>query len=355
MLPLEDRLLPSGIPPSANLLESLKNEPALKGVQPRLPALRLSRFNTTASDLISSKRSLRITAQPTFRAMPAITARVRYSKAGNIGGKSAITASLDVEIIAAVIDEISLQKVEMRLSEGTTENLGQDLSPMLPVTCKPRDCTTFLFRLTPDEKSLGDTSLASNSQFLDVSIDGIVLASKTCLPQIEMRWRTAVEFSSTLNLSFGALNQPPQTNSGPANNTMSQTVSNELDFNGPSQEREDGNAPRKERATSGTDLGLSVTFTAPTEVYVGEPFNLDVFVVNRSTKPRKLAILVIPKRKKAEIKTRLSRRSTSSTGGRNDSGIADAVTDESLLYAMQRNATRDGVQIISLSNDTVIG
>lgn len=287
--------------------------------------------------------------------MPAITARVRYSKASNIGGKSAITASLDIETTAVVNDEIFLQKVEMRLSEGTTENLGQDLSPMLHVTCKPRDCITFLFRLTPDDSSLGDTGLASNSQSLDVSIDGIVLASKTCLPQIEMRWRTAVEFSSALNPSFGALNQPLQRNQRPANITMSQTVSNELDFTKPGQGREDGNAPRKEWATSGTGLGISVTFTAPTEVYVGEPFNLDIFVVNRSTKPRKLAILVIPKRKKAEIKTRVSRISTSSTGGRNDSGIADAVTDESLLYAMQRNATRDGVQIISLSNDTVIG
>jgi len=287
--------------------------------------------------------------------MPAITARVRYSKASNIGGKNAIIASLDIETAAFVNTEISLQKIEMHLSEGITKNLGQDLSPMLPMTCKPRDCTTFLFRLTPDENSLNDTNFASNSQSLDVSIDGIVLASDTCLPQIEMRWRTTVEFSSALNPSFGAPNQSLQRNKRQANITMSQAVSNEIGIPAPGQEGEEGNAPRKERATSGTGLGISITFTAPAEVYIGEPFNFDVFVVNRSSRPRKLAIVVVPKRKKAEINTHLSRISTSSTGGRKDSGVADAVTDENLLYAMQRNAIREGVQIISLSNDTVIG
>lgn len=354
-LPPEDRLLPSGVPTSANLLASLKNEPGLKGVQPRLPALRLSRFNTIDSDLISSNRALKITAQPTFRAMPAITARVRYSKASNVGGKNALIASLDIETTAFVNDEISLQKVEMHLSEGIIKNLGQDVSPMLSIICKPRDCTTFLFRLALDGNSLDDANVASNFRPLDVSIDGIVLASDTCMPRIEMRWRTNVDFSSALTISIGAPNQFLQQNKRQATVTMSQAVSDEIDIPERGQERENGNAPLNERATPGTGSGISITFTAPAEVYIGEPFNLDVFVVNRSIKPRKFAILVIPKRKKAEIKTRLSRISTSSAGGRNDSGIADAVTDESLLYAMQRNASRDGVQVVSLSNDTVIG
>jgi len=261
--------------------------------------------------------------------MPAITARVRYSKASTIAGKNTIIALLDIETATFVADKITLQKIDMRLLGGITKNLGHGLSPLLPMTCKPRDCTTFLFRLTPDDNPLDDTSIASNSKSLDVSIDGIVLSSDTCLPQIEMQWRTAVDFSTALNLNSGAPKQPLQ--------------------------RGEGNAPRKEQETPVTGLGSSITFTAPTEVYVGEPFNLDVFAVNQSSKPRKLAILVVPKRKRAEIKTHFSRVSASSTGGRKDAGIADAVTDENLLYATQRNATRDGLQIISLSNDTIIG
>ena len=338
-----------------NLLESLKDEPGLNGVQPRLPALRLSRINTTPSGLDSSDRALRITGQPTFRTMPAITARVRYSKAGNLAGKNMVVASLDIETASFFDDVVSLQHIEMRLTEGTTENLGNGLNPMLPMKCRPRDYVTFLFRLLPNDSEPDETSVPSNSRPLDVSIDATVLASKTSQPRIEMRWRTSVDFSTSLNPDFGAPNQPLQRNKRPANILMSQAGPDEIGNPGPGQGRSEKDATRREQSASNNNMGITITFTAPSEVYVGEPFDLDVFVVNRSNKPRKLALLVVPKRKRPEMKTHLSRPSVSSTGGRKDTGVADAVMDDNLLYALQRNATKEEMRIVSLSNDTIIG
>ena len=266
-----------------------------------------------------------------------------------------VVASLDVETASFFDDVVSLQHIEMRLTEGSTEDLGNGLNPMLPMKCRPRDYVTFLFRLLPNDSELDETSVPPNTRPLDISIDATVLASEISQPRIEMRWRTSVDFSTALNPNFSAPNQPLQRNKRPANIPMSQAEPDEIGTPGPGQGGSAEDAARRERSASNNNMGITITFTAPSEVYVGEPFDLDVFVVNRSSKPRKLALLVVPKRKRPEMKTHLSRPSVSSTGGRKDTGIADAVMDDNLLYALQRNATKEEMRIVSLSNDTIIG
>lgn len=264
-------------------------------------------------------------------------------------------ASLDVETAPFSNDDITLKKIDMTLSEGSVEDLGQGLGLTLPMTCSSGDVTTFLYRLTSNEPFPQILRPDSNAKPLDVVIDAIVRASEGSNPVVEMRWRTVVDFSATLNPAFGAPNQPLQRSKRPANLAVSQSVSPDKDMLGPGQAKEDESTPRRGRSASMNDMGISMTFTAPEGIYVGEPFSLDVFVVNRSSKSRKLAILVIPKRKRADMRTHLSRPSISSSGGRKDVSVADAVTDENILYAMHRNAAKEGVQIISLSNDTVVG
>ncbi|KAL8681168.1 MAG: hypothetical protein Q9186_002700 [Xanthomendoza sp. 1 TL-2023] len=108
-------------------------------------------------------------------------------------------------------------------------------------------------------------------------------------------------------------------------------------------------------ATSG--FGVTLTLTAPREVYVGQPFTWDVFLVNRSDHARKLAIVVIPKRKAAEHKSHLSKTSVSSNAASQRRGIvhADAVMDENRLYALHKSNSKDAVQIVCLSTDVRIG
>lgn len=351
----EDRYLPSGVPTSVNLLESLKHELALKGIVPRLPARRLTRINTANSDPPLAERALSVLSQRDFRAVPAITARVRYSKANPVSGKPTVVASLDIETATFLKYDMCIEAVQLKVSEGSTENLNQSSEPLLPMICRPKDNATFLFRLILGGPCSEANNPNSNSRMLDISIDATVFASQTCKPCIQMRWRTAVDFSTSLNPTYGAPSQPLQRSKRPANISMAQVTSNEIGTPGPGQSLDTDDGRRRERAISISDLGVSVIFTAPKEIYVGVPFCWDLFVVNRSSKPRKLVIAVIPKRKEGDARAHLSRPIPSSTGEQNDSGTADAVIDEHILYAMQRNASIDAVQIVSLSSELKIG
>ena len=350
----EDRYLPSGVPTSVNLLESIKDERGLQGVIPRLPAPRLSRLNITNADPTLSRTTLRVLPQREFRAVPAITSRVRYSKASTVGGKPTVLASLDIETATFFNHDIRIQTVQMKLSEGSTDDLNRGSEPLLPMTCRPRDNITFLFRLVSGGFFSDPVNTSSNSRTLDVSIDAIVLASEICKPRIKMRWRSAVDFSTSLNPTFGAPSQPLLRNRRPANISMAQVTSNE--FGTP----ETGQAPptddgRRELAASINDLGVSVTFITPKEIYVGEPFCWDVFVVNRSNRPRKLSLTPLFERKKVDPRAYLSKPSALSIGGGQELRIADAVVDESALYATQKNASKDAVQVIGLNNELRIG
>lgn len=98
-----------------------------------------------------------------------------------------------------------------------------------------------------------------------------------------------------------------------------------------------------------------MTFTGPsdgTPIYPGVPFSWSVFIVNRSDRPRKLALVVIPKRRRTDA--RITR--PPSTGyGKKDPKVADAVVDENIVYAMQRNSAVETTEIICLSTDTRVG
>ncbi|KAL8733728.1 MAG: hypothetical protein Q9166_001921 [cf. Caloplaca sp. 2 TL-2023] len=118
----------------------------------------------------------------------------------------------------------------------------------------------------------------------------------------------------------------------------------------------DSSDTSQQRATSLPGFGVILTLTAPKDVYVGQPFTWDVFLVNRSDKALKLAIMVIPKRKAGDHQSHMSKASTSSTVAGQRRGIdhADAVRDENRLYTMQKDTSKDPVQIVCLSTDVRI-
>ena len=355
---LENQYLASGIPTSVNLLESIKDEAALKGVVPRLPALRLSRINTTNSNHLLIDQAISVISQQEFRAVSALTARIRYSRANSVTGRPTIIASLDIETGTLIDHDVSIESIHMRLSEGTTEDMGRGIASALPITCRPRDNPTFLFRLASNALLSGITNPNSNSntssRTLDISINATVLATKSCRPRIEMRWRSSVDFSTFLNPTFGVPSQPLQRSKRPENISMAHVFSNETGTAGPGQGPNSESTQSLEQGIAIGHLGVSMTLTAPKEIFVGEPFCWDIFVVNRSNVPRKLAVAVIPKRKKGDLRAHLSKSSNSSSAGRHDPKTAEAVVDENLLYAMQRNVN-DAVHIVSLSNDLKIG
>jgi TRAPP trafficking subunit Trs65 len=338
----DDEYMPSLVPSGINLLESFKDDPALQDALPRLSALRVSRVvpNTqVARDLL---RPMRNVSQRSFAAVPAVSSRVRYSRLNTNNGKAALIASLDFDVTPFADCEVVLEKLEINMAGGTIEPLTGGMGMKLPITCRPRDDLTFLYRLIPDSNASPSTVQRSNARILDVSIVATALVSDTCRPQITMRWRTSADFVGSRNsANYGGSVRPsalPMTPSGIMPNTS-------LSLDG---------RPLTMSSDFGDDLGsLTVTFSGPEEVRVGEPFQWSAFVVNRSTRNRKLALVVPPRRRKEIRKTHL--RGKSSGGTPRDDTLAEPVVDENFNYALCRSHVLEPADLVCLSTDIRIG
>ena len=354
----KDPLLQSGVPGSLNLLESLKDDPVLNGVEPRLSASRLHGISPKTHDGYSNDGNLRVGTQMAFRGLPAISSRVRYSKANARAARPSITASLDVETGAFSDEDIAITNVSMQLSEGSAEDMGKALVPLLPLKCRPKDNPTILFRLSPGEPG-PDAPYQSSAKTVLITVHATVLVSETCRPSIEMRWKTGIDFSTTVNPIHGAPGQSMQRQNRPS--SLQRTSSTADENRLPASAREGGASSesmsneQRQRAGSISDFGVSISFTGPKYVRVGKVFSWNVQILNRSSKNRQLALVIIPRRRKGLIGTHSSKSSSSSVKGRKDGGFVDAVVDENLLFAMQRNGGHEATQIISMSTDVRIG
>ena len=355
---IRDPALPSGVPASINVLESLKGDPTLQGAVPKLSASRLASVKPKTYDNPISDGALKMNAQKAFRALPAISSRVRYSKSNGPHGKPSVIACLDLETAPFSKDDIKLTELDMQLSDGSAEKLGKGHAPMLPLICKAKDNPVFLYRLTPNEALHGSSSSTSTRTFM-ITVHAVVLVSDACYPSIEMRWKTSVDFSTALNPTYGAPGQSMQRPRRPSSLSRTPAAASATKRPVLSGEADSSSTPganeARERVVSASDFGVSITFMAPRAVQVGQPFSWDVMVLNRSSKPRELILTVIPKRRKGPGGGHTARASPSPAGGHENSSTAEIVVDENVLYAMQRNAWKDAAHIVSLSTDVRIG
>jgi hypothetical protein len=88
---------------------------------------------------------------------------------------------------------------------------------------------------------------------------------------------------------------------------------------------------------------------------VGKIFHWDVLIVNRSDKPRKFALAAIPRRRRSETRKHATRPSSPSVSSIKSRDIAEAVADDNIVHAMQKNAMLYDTQVISLSTDIRVG
>ena len=355
----KDLLLPSGIPGSINLLESLKGDPALNGVEPWLSDSKLHGIGSKNYDGFINDGNLRVGTQMAFRGLPAISSRVRYSKSNGKAGGFSVIATLDIETGAFSDEDISITHVNMQLSEGSAQDLGKGTAPLLPLMCRPKDNPTFLFRLTPSGPDL-DAYTQSLAKTVLITVHATVLVSDICRPKIEMRWKTGIDFSAALNPIHGAPGPSMQRSNRPISLQRASSTADGDTMPVSAREgkasHESGSNEQLHRASSVIDFGISITFTAPKAVYVGEVFSWDVLILNRSSKPRQLALIIIPRRRKGLlVGTHSARSSSSSIKGRKVGEFADSVIDENVLYAMQRNAGHEAMQVISMSTDVRVG
>lgn len=361
-LQIEDPFLSSGIPGSINLLKPLSQDPYLNGPPPRLTATRLSRMQLDRGGY-ERKQFFQLVCNSSFRAVPAMASRIHYTRSKNNAGKASLVASLDIEMAPYSSEDIQIASVSMSLSEGITEDLVNSHVSALR-TYRPKDIAVFLFRLTLENSPSNESSF-NPGQSLDVAVDAIVLFTGSCNPRITMRWKTGVDFSAALNPSYGTPGQSMQRSRRPANlpfppaatsHSTTSVTNGDLEERPPSP----SGLPKRQRALSVGDLGVTVTFTAPTTVLVGNAFKWQVLTYNGSSRPRRLAVIAIPHRKR-DFKGHRSTPSSSSSGGAGKTvkrDVPDAVIDENLLYALHKGASNllePQWQVVCLSTEIRLG
>jgi len=328
------------------------------GIKPRLSALRVSRVTPATQAARELMRPLKNISRQSVKVFPAINARVRYSRPNTTPTNPSVIASLDIDITPYANCEITLSKVELSIVGGTVEDLNAVSGMILPILSLPQDDITFLYRLSPDDL---DATNKSQVRSLEISIIATANISESCRPQLAMHWTTSLDFTLPVNPGFGQATPPIQRPHRPAQLSIGSafdapTVSS-LAITRPDALPSIDVTTRHQRNSSIPDFGVTMTFTGPphtSPIYPGIPFVWSVFIVNRSDRPRKLALMVISKRRRTEA--RITRPPSTSYGGsRKDPKIADAVVDENIVYAMQRNSAVDSTEIVCLSSDTRVG
>uniref|UniRef100_L2GIH5 Trafficking protein particle complex II-specific subunit 65 IgD3 domain-containing protein n=1 Tax=Colletotrichum fructicola (strain Nara gc5) TaxID=1213859 RepID=L2GIH5_COLFN len=349
------------------------DDPGLGGVVPRLSALRVSRVAPVTQPK-DQTRPLRALNSIRVRIFPAVHTRVRFSRPNTMPTSPALIALLEVDFTSYFDCPVELTSIRLSVADGgMVEDLNaSDTSGLsLPMSCVPHDHVTFLYRLSPPQQ-LDLPSSKNPSRDLDIHIEAIVQRQPgLCTPRLTMKWSTTLDFTLPVNPGFNAAMQPMQ----PIQRSHRPS---QLSINGieaaqslvaPAVSRPDS-LPSLEAATRSIEaplpeLGITMTFCGPEgPIYTGEVFSWTVFVVNRSAEkanvpaapPRKLALVAIPKRRRNEV--RLMRPPSTSGRGKTASDakeLADAVLDENVLHAMQRNSVVESTEVVCLTADSRVG
>ncbi|KAF4777529.1 hypothetical protein HER10_EVM0003242 [Colletotrichum scovillei] len=360
--------LQSGMPSGLNLLEPFTNDPGLGGVVPRLSALRVSRVApvTQAKD---TSRPLRCLSQLRTRIFPAVHTRVRFSRPNTMPTSPALIALLEVDFTQYFDCPIELTSIALSVADGgVVDDLSSPAGLTLPMTCVSHDHVTFLYRLSPQQLDLPSKN---PNRDLDIHIEAVVQRNPgICCPRLSMTWTTTLDFTLPVNPGFNAAMQPMQPiqrSHRPSQLSIS-GIEAAQSLVAPAVMRPDS-LPALEAATRTVEaplpeLGITMTFCGPTEpIYAGEEFSWTVYVVNRSVEkvnpavtPRKLALVALSKRRRNEV--RLMRPPSTSGKGKTAADakeLADAVLDENVLHAMQRNSVVDATEVVCLTADTRVG
>ena len=320
-----------------NLLEAYSDDSILGGPRPQLSALRVSRVSPAGHISREASGSISHRSKRMFHLFPALNVRLRHSEVGT-GTKQNVIASLDIDITTG---DIVLNKVGLALTGGKAELIGGPLEALLPMTCRLRDEVTFLYSLDHRDPT---NITAPASRPVTLSLEANVLVSSDCHPLVKSVWSTSIEISSTKVLPPTRMSRAM---SGPMQYGTTIMSASGIRTTGPSPETSPilhFSAPYQ--LPSHDANGLVMTFSGPAKVYVGEVFTWTVFVVNRSSRPRKLALVVPHKRWKADSGKVLPPVVHDGTG---------YVMDEGAVYTAHRSQILEPAELVCLMNDVRIG
>ncbi|KAI0889260.1 TRAPP trafficking subunit Trs65-domain-containing protein [Annulohypoxylon maeteangense] len=366
-----DAYLPSGVASGLNLLGSFGNDPAMNGIKPRLSALRVSRVAPVTHQDEDALQPIKSLSKLSLRIYPAAHSRMRFTHLNTTPSTATVLAMLEVDFTPFFECEIILDKISISVADGLVEDLTSQAGMPLPVSCVAHDHVTFLYRLSP-----ADAEVVSKNPIreLKIAISAMaLLRPDVCTPRLSMAWTATVDFTIPVNPGYGSTMQPIQRMHRPSQ--LSIGGESTISLTAPSVARPDS-LPSLEASTraetSVPDMGITMTFTSPypdQQIFPGDEFVWNVFVVNRSPAPsaipRKLAIVVVPKRRRNESRVNrppsVSRLPEVSHGQfqqskmPKDRSVADAILDENVVHAMQHSSIIDSAEVVCLSADVRVG
>lgn len=306
--PTEDYMT-SGVPLPENLLQGLQNSPAFAGVNVQLPANRIQKVVPRSKAIVPEARPVRGTSRQ-IAIVPAIA--VKFARSA-VGQHSLV--SLEIEVIKWAKSGIVLEDVG---GVRRHERLGPLQSMKLPQTMRVADKTTCIFRL---ENGVTDaTSLHVNAK---------VLLSDDCSPHISVK-RTIAPQPYLGQLSRVNLIRHWQRPTSQISRPTSLAV---------------------------PDRGMTFSLSAPAQVSAGETFKLDILVVNKSVKKRRLAILAVTDSIKPNSNAKRHSKNPSRPALDGSIDVARAIVDDNALYGSQNGHFRQATQaeLVSLTADAKVG
>jgi len=253
--------------------------------------------------------------------------------------------SLDLEVAQYATYDVRIKKVRLSLHGGKVKELSHDQDTT--ISHKPGDQLTYLYKISPDLRPDGTPALGSKGHYLTLNVEANVTMSSNCRPDIAIEWKTPVDFAHEQSSSLvKAIHRPRSSTIQSVNAPNPDAL--------PAQETPDQSG----QASSSNDVvNITLTVSGLPTVRVGDIFTWDVFIVNRSDKMRRLAILVVVKRPR-DLERHKSHPSTSSAGGPRVGKkelLATAVIDENVVYAKQKNARTETADLICLTTDIRLG
>jgi len=369
-----------------NVLEALDGH-GTTGQRPYLPISRLEKVHP-APPKQDDKIRVRHHASDPIRAYMAVMPRLKYSKANTSFPDSTTIASLDIEVIGSVEIHGTIESIDISMANGKAVCLMPDF---LPMPCKPKDCTTFLYELQPAQHTgtstpsdVMSTTPNSNSSLnidvLAVSVLVKLAISPTTTAVISMSWTTNVDFSLALNPAYGAPAQPMQRTNRPSSLNIkpypdpSRALARTNSVRTASTNLQHQMIPQSAPRQSLTSI-LSVSFIAPdVPAAIGVPFTWRVLIVNNSPKPVKLAIVPLPRIQRPTNATQhfQKRHAPKASNAslpppstvdkkhtRNMPSTAKAVVEEQIVYALHHQTSSSAIpadaDLLSLTAELRVG
>ena len=283
-----------------------------------------------------------------FRAIPALSSRIKFHRSPFRVGTPSLVAALELDVPAFSQHPLEIKEIRLTLANGSVTNLGDEKYPALPILCSPRDSIVRLYSIKPSATSIEavPTNLLHS---LEVIINVLIHVSDICRPAIEIRFKANADFSISLPPSHNKTVQSAQRNSKSTNLVPGAHAT-------PSQAQATAALQGAPGVSSETKLGLVIQFSAMETVYVGKPFKWEIFVINRSSKQRRLGLTMLSKRKSGGEKRISSRPTSTNATATNQTGsVADAFVDDNLLYTMMKSQAPDFTPLVCLSSDLRVG